>query len=178
MKQFTIGLPNAHVDNNGSFKNAILNKIADTFPFFKWDMNNDKEFDLQYAGPSDRLIFDFNYEKPKFYAFNRRFWNPFNAFKTKKSVEHYNYTDLNRAMYKLHKYAEEYNDYLNDPGYDYINEYGEPVRIYKHFIQIGDTIIPFKNYGAYFLTPKKKETQKIMNTIINIVINIELKIAA
>lgn len=177
MKRITIGLPNTSVDNNGSFKNDILNKIADTFPFFKWDMDDNKETDLRYAGPCDRLIFDFD-NHPKFYAFNRRFWNPFNLFKTPKIVEHYTYSDLNRAMYKLHKYAEQYQDYLNDPGYDYINEFGEPVRIYKHFIQIGDTIIPFKNYGAYFLSPKKKETQKIMNTIINIVNNIDIKIAA
>lgn len=180
MKRYTLGIPNSLVDNTNSFKKSILNKIADTFPFFKWDMNGDKTYDLQYAGPCDRLIFDLDLEKPKFYAFNRRFWSPFNPIKTENldSVKHYSYYDIQKAMHKLHKYAKFYQDYLNDRGYDYITETGDPVRIYQNFIQIGDHIIPFKNYGAYFLTPKKEETTYITNVIMNIVNNTKINIAA
>lgn len=182
MKRFTIGLPNFSIDNKGTFKNKILNKVAEQFPFFNWNKNDDEPvYNIEHAGPSDRLVFEIgNFdEKPQFYAFNRRFWNPIKTnplyYNGKKltEVEHYSIADLHRAMYKLHKYAEAYNDYLKDPGYDYVTEYGEPVRIYQNFIQIGDHIIPFKGYNTYFLNPTKT-VKKDINIIMNIVNNIEI----
>lgn len=180
MKTFTIGLPNKHVDNKGTFKTNILKAIAEQFPFFKWNQNEDeKDFNLRYVGPSDRLIFDFTDNKPKFYAFNKRFWNPFKTYKTNTdNTEHYTPYDLTIAMHKLRKYAAQYNDYLKDPGYDYLTEEGLPVRIYQNFIQIGDHIIPFKNHGFYSFSPKKKEDTKIVNIIMNIYNNIEINEAA
>ena len=179
MKTYTIGLPNTYIDNKGSFKKYILNSVAEQFPFFKWNQNEEeKDFNLRYAGPTDRLIFNFDNKEPKFFAFNKSFWNPFKKYNTLKNTEHYSSLDLAKAMHKLRKYAKQYDDYLNDPGYDYINEFGQPVRIYQNFIQIGDTIIPFKNHGFYSFSPKKEENTKIINIIMNIYNNIEINEAA
>lgn len=172
MKRFTIGLPNESVNNSGSIKNRILERIKDIYPFFKWNVGGDKEFDLQYAGPKDRLIFDFGNDRPRFFAWNRRFWNPFNTMKdVPTSTEHYTANELNKALLKLHKYAKQYNNYFDDNGYDYITANGEPVRIYQTFIQIGDHIFPFKGYN---LKSYKKETPYIINVILNIVNNVEI----
>lgn len=182
MKRFTIGLPNTNVDKKGTFKANILKAIAEQFPFFKWNKNdNDKTHSIEYAGPTDRLIFDLNnFKNQRFYAFNKQFWNPFNVndelyYNSKPLTEckHYSPAELSIAMYKLHKYAEEYNSYLQDPGYDFINEFGEPVRIYKDFIQIGDHIIPFKSYNCYFAN-NTKTTKQDINIILNIVKNINI----
>lgn len=176
MKTFTIGLPNNFDDNKGSIKNYILKTIAEQFPFFKWNQNkNEKYFNLQYAGPSDHLAFEIG-EEPKFYALNKRFWNPF--IKRPNTTTNYSAYDVAKAMRKLREYAEQYNDYLKDPGYDFINQYGEPVRIYHNFIQIGDNIIPFKKHGFYSFSPKKEENIKITNIIMNIYNNIEINEAA
>lgn len=178
MKTYTIGLPNSYNDSTGSVKNYILNTIAEQFPFFKWNTNEEeKDFNICYAGPTDRLVFNFNKEKPKFFAFNKRFWNPFKKYDTFENTEHYSSFDVAKAMRKLRKYAKLYNEYLADPGYDYLTESGEPVRIYKDFIQIGNTIIPFKKYGFYSFSPKKEENLKITNIIMNIYNNVEINAA-
>lgn len=175
MKTFTIGLPNKFNDNNGSIKNYILNTVAEQFPFFKWNTNNEKVYDIQYAGPSDKLVFEFGKE-PYFYALNRKFWNPF--IKPSNNTENYTPYEVAKAMHNLRKYAEQYNDYLRDPGYDYLTLDGKPVRIYQKFIQIGDNIIPFKKHGFYSFSPKKEENIKITNIIMNIYNNIEINEAA
>lgn len=175
MKTFTIGLPKYNNDNKGSIKNYILKSVAEQFPFFKWNLNeNEKYNNISYAGPADRLIFDFNTGSPKFYALNKRFWNPFSKH-VDDNAENYSSLDLMRAMIKLRKYADQYNDYLSDPGYDYINQFGQPVRIYQNFIQIGDHIIPFKGYGMFL---DKKKENKYINIIMNIYNSIDVKLSA
>lgn len=169
MKQFTLGFPSENVDKNNTFKSKFMKAIAEKFPFAKWHNNeNDKLHSVDYIGPKDRLIFTLD-EKPYISAFNRRFWNPQNLNDIKElfyprpyKVKHYDYVDINEAMYTLRKYADEYYDYLRDRGYDYMLN-GQPVRVYQNFVQIGNTIIPFNldNYN-FLLSPKYKETTNII----------------
>lgn len=82
---------------------------------------------------------------------------------------------LDDAMNKLREYAKKVklerilNSELNeDKDYDFIY-YGEPVKFYDNFIQIGSRIIPTVHYNKYFnsITEEEKHA-KIINLIINI----------
>lgn len=172
MKQFTITLPNNKIDNNGSLKARILQAAAEKLPFAKWHGVNTKScplFDVEYAGPKDKLTFGLN-KNAHFAALNKRFWNEGKAFvitpiaNKSFNVKNYNAdSELDKALLRIQEYADFLEDKERDPGYDFMFM-GQPVRIYQKFIQIGNNIIPTTN-TAFF---KREENKPIINIIVNI----------
>lgn len=69
------------------------------------------------------------------------------------------------AMDALEKYSRRTKKY----DYDYVTELGEPVQIYKDFIQVGYTIIPRNNISpSFFMSLKPAERKTIIEITIKI----------
>jgi hypothetical protein len=174
MTQFTITLPKQSIDPKGSLKSRILQAAAKKLPFAKWhgiDTPSNPLFDVEYAGPKDKLCFGLN-SNAGFSALNKRFWDnkkedvyyiPFLANKSSKPKNYNAFDQLDLALKRLQEYADFLEDKERDPGYDFLY-FGQPVRVYQKFIQVGNDIIPTSDLNFF----KREEQTPIINLIVNI----------
>lgn len=170
MKTFTIEFPNKKIDATGVYKNYLLNRLNDSYPELSIDGIDgiESENSYQYIGPRDKVGFGLS---P---TYNVSRYNPYlhgaytYPFKFEEAKSYNIATNLQRAMKKLHDYAEyvRATNYIRD-DIDYMY-FGIPVKEHQSYIQIGNIIIP-KRKGSYYLGNLSKEQK---TTITNIIINI------
>lgn len=148
MKSFTITLPNKKADARGVYKQYLLNQLNNSYPELTIDGIDgpETETSYQYIGPGERVGFGCN---PRYHV--SKCMCPFN-----NNCCNYNLaTDFERALKKLHDYAEMRN---LPRGYDY-KIGGLPVREYDSYVQVGNTIIPKRNniYCLENLSPYQRK---------------------
>lgn len=167
MKTFTIEFPNKKIDATGNYKNYLLNRLNSAYPEITIDGidGEESETSYQYIGPGERVGFGLSpiYNVSRYSSAPR-----YAPFKWSQPANYNIATDFQRAMKKLHDYAEHLRmiNGLED-SYDF-KYFGIPVKEYQHFVQVGNTIIP-KRRGCYcFDGLTKKQTTNVLNVIINI----------
>lgn len=179
MKTYIFELPEKKYDNKGFLKNAVINHIAEKYPFLSMDgIDGPKTYkSLQYAGPGDFITLGLS-DKYDISFIRKNDWyngcsscdNYHCPFSSLKKPEKYNLlSQFDIAMKKIDEYAKS-KGYALDKGYDY-KWFGLPVRIYQNFVQIGMTIIPKK--GDYFILPDTL-TEKEITTINTVIYNINI----
>lgn len=173
MKTFTIEFPSKKVDAAGVYKNYLLNRLNDSYPELSIDGIDGPETynSYQYIGPKENVGFGLSptYHVSRYNPCNSCAGCPFACpfkFNTPKS---YNLaTDFQRAMKKLDDYAKYVRACREVDDIDY-TYFGIPVKEHQSYIQVGNTIIPKRKNGGYYLGNLTKEQK---TTITNIIVNI------
>lgn len=147
-------------DTTGSFKNQLLTNVMKAYPFLTFK----SKVDYPYSSVGVELAKGGDYITVGMDSTNDISWLP--SYANKYEAECIDlYTDFDRAMNALDNYARKNNPFYDD--YDYITEFGTPVKIYNDFVQVGYNIIPRNN--IHFLKGlRPAEKKQIINIIIKI----------
>lgn len=174
MKTFTFTLPKNN-DTAKIYKNKLMDRIVTAYPWLTVESETDypySNYDIKYAGAGDTITLGIS-------KTHNVSWLPHELYTDMTSeelalklfgIDPYNNinfnleTEFSKAMNALNLYALKNCPYEKD--YDFINEFGTPVKIFDNFIQIGYDIIPIEAGSMNHLKPKTKKV--ILDIIIKI----------
>lgn len=133
MKTYTFTIPKKETVEN-QYKSFLIDNILKKNPWFMEKKETKPTFKLEnFISSIDLSNHSYDYNNYNSNIVEDDFINLISGMK--------NYIDLNPF----------------DKGYDFKNIFGEPVKIFDNFIQIGYEIIPIKSGMFSFLKPKTKK---------------------
>lgn len=133
MKTYTFTIPKKETVEN-QYKSFLIDNILKKNPWFMEKKETKPTFKLEnFISSIDLSNYTYDYNNYNCNIVEDDFINLIAGMK--------NYIDLNPF----------------DKGYDFKNMFGEPVKIFDDFIQIGYEIIPIKSGMFSFLKPKTKK---------------------
>lgn len=163
---YTFTLPKNTIKAN-TYKNKLISRIANAYPWMTIDSKHDYPYSnvgIEYMRPGDAFTIGIS-------TTHNVSWTPSETLDLTYALGIPNYDlehEFEEAINALTNYANKNKPFFYDKGYDFRDIFGQPVKIFSDFIQVGYDIIP-RNDTYYFnnLTPDKKKT------IIDIVIKVK-----
>jgi hypothetical protein len=166
MKTYTFTLPK---NNNSAkiYKEKLMDRIITAYPWMTVESKCDYPYSndgIEYASAGDMITLGVSKTHnvswlPKEIYTNKTAeelakelfgFDPYNNINFDLETEFY------KAINALNVYANEHYPFEKD--YDYVDEFGTPIKIFDNFIQIGYEIIPIAAGSLNHLKPKTKKT--------------------
>ena len=164
MKKFYIQLPSENKDPKGLLKKYLVEKILGRSPWLSFAGIDTPSVNrgVQYAGPKDYIVFDPNAE------FDVNWATYDDLAESTKAIPTYNlYDNFTAAIEKLEHYARAKHPFFSKPDYDF-KYFGQPVKVFDNYVQIGYDIIPRNNVRFYLSSLPEKSINNITNVIVKI----------
>ena len=165
MNKFYIKLPSANIDPKGALKSFLVNKMLSAKPWLRYAGIDTPRVErgIQYASADDYIVFDSSATFDVDWAKSSDL-----SESTKRYIPVYDlYTDFNSAINKLESYARAKCPFFSEPDYDF-KYFGQPVKVFDNYVQIGLNIIPRKNTRAYLSALPGATIDSITEVIVKI----------